>query len=248
MRTFSETLYDGLSNRIEKIRTKKEAYYMHCKYKITNTKNQFKKSFYSVLSYENEIESEIKSSILKWISYAFTEQRKLHKQKTSILIGNREKNFAEIINIAIFGQNEEKKQSLFSNLPNLISKGAKKNDIEYVNIDVENIQPEQKKSMNIWMYVLNINLKKITSKKISLNDLENYEYLDVFFFSFTVNKFFFLDLFNQCYLNLYDKYMKDLTKEDKDYLAVLEELFVSCKKKIIEHQSKFLSNMFVSFK
>ena len=181
MRTFSETLYDGLSNHIEKIRTKKEAYYMHCKYRITNTENQFKKSFYSVLSYENEIESELKSSILKWISYSFTEQRKLHNKKSIISIGKKQKNFAEIINIAIFGPNEEKKATLFSNLPSLISKGARKNDIEYVNIDVENIKTEQKKSMNIWMYVLNVNLKKITSRKISLNDLENYEYLDVFF-------------------------------------------------------------------
>ena len=49
-------------------------------------------------------------------------------------------------------------------------------------IDEENITNEQKRSMNIWMHILNTNLKKISFQKFSLNSLENYDYENVQFF------------------------------------------------------------------
>jgi len=130
------------------------------------------------LSYQNELLAKIKIFILTWISYAFKDP-KIKMEEEAIHSNKKGKNFGEILDAVIYGDNHSKKKDLFVHLPNLIYFGKNKKPENFGIIDEENISTEQKKSMNIWMHILNINLKKTTFKKLSLHSLENYEYNDV---------------------------------------------------------------------
>ena len=74
----------------------------------------------------------------------------------------------------------------------VITTNDDKDVIEEVNfglIDIENINPNQRTSMNVWMNMLNQNLVRLTNKKLDLGFLENQNYS----FWFDLNSKFFIN-------------------------------------------------------
>jgi len=197
MKNFSQTLYEGITNQIKKNKMKQDViilnfhliylfnyvkrYFMKCKTKNANTKNNFKKKLNNFLIQINEKQAKLENFILTWISYAFKQDDEPVTQNDDEE-GEVRKSaninvMKEVFENVMFGENKSKKAELFSQNPGYLACKSKNRKIGI--IDENNITPEQKKSMNIWMHILNMNLKKATFDKISLNQLENYDYHDV---------------------------------------------------------------------